>query len=1178
MHKRLKRQHPKDSQVFPASPGLAKLLESPHLGSYVEAMGYYDKAIATAKKHGYINEEALANELAAKFYLSLGKEKIGQVYLIEAYYGYARWGAKAKVEELLQRYPQLLAPLQAFETTSLKIDDLIARMSANTVLSTTTGNSQVLDLAAVLKASQAISSEIQLEQLLSRLMQVAIENAGAEKCVLILQQANRLAIRATVVGGKSPTVLQSIPIESSREIPLTLIRYVWRTKETLVLDNSTVEMTFAADPYIIEHQPKSVLCAPLINQGKPIGVIYLENNLTTGAFTSDRLEILSLLYSQAAISLENAQLYEQLQNYLRTLEKTVEERTQALQQSESRYRAIVEDQTELICRYSPDGRLTFVNDAYCRYFDKTPAELIGSTFFPIMPEADRQAVEAHIKSLSRENPAATIEHRTLLPNGEIRWQQWSDRAIFDPQGSLIEFQSVGRDISDRKQAEEKLKQSEARLHAIVTSTSDGILIVDREGRVQFTNPAASKLLNQPPGELLDYHLGLPMVAGETTEIGIIRPGGELGIAEMSVAEAEWEGESVFEVSLRDITERRRAEFALRDSEEKLRAIFEQAAVGIVLGTPAGDVLRVNQRFCNLVGYQAVELLAVNFEDITYPEDLEAELRLLEQLLAGEIPTYSLEKRYICKDGQLRWVNITVSLVRNLANLPNYFIGVVEDIQQRKQAEAALQKAKEAAVAANRAKSEFLANMSHELRTPLNSILGFTQLMARDSSLHPEQQEYLEIVTRSGEHLLELIDDILNMSKIESGRISLNQTSFDLHRLLDSIVEMLALKAASKGLQLIFEKMPEVPQYAIADEGKLRQVLINLLGNAIKFTQQGCVTLSVGMESADEQNNPDFDSLLSVPMPKFFLWCEVKDTGPGIAPNELKTLFEPFMQTEVGRKSQSGTGLGLAIARRFVQLMGGDIAVSSTLGQGTIVKCQIRIGLAQAEAIQTQQQQHRAIAIAPDQPRYRILVVEDRWANRKLLVKLLESLGFEVQEAENGQEGVALWEHWQPHLIWMDMRMPVMDGYEATRAIKAHPQGQATVIIALTASAFDEERAAVLAAGCDDLVRKPLREEEILGKMAQYLGVRYIYEDKSPPVLSSPVPPTVLTTETLAVMPAEWVAQLHQAATQLNAKVIFQLIDQIPEQEAILAKALADLVNNFRCDVIMEVARKVATHE
>jgi signal transduction histidine kinase/FixJ family two-component response regulator len=469
----------------------------------------------------------------------------------------------------------------------------------------------------------------------------------------------------------------------------------------------------------------------------------------------------------------------------------------------------------------------------------------------------------------------------------------------------------------------------------------------------------------------------------------------------------------------------------------------------------------------------------------------------------------------------------------------------------------LEQAKNSAESANRSKSEFLANMSHELRTPLNAILGFSQLMNRELSLTPEQKENLGIINRSGEHLLSLINDVLDLAKIESGKTTLYATDFDLAELLELVEEMLALKAESKGLQLIIERNPKLPRYIHTDDKKLRQVLINLLGNAIKFTHQGSVTLRVRREDNEQTNN--------------LITFEIEDTGAGIAPEEIDSLFQVFTQTEAGRQSQEGTGLGLPISKKFVELMGGKITVSSQLGKGTSFKFDIQAQEAEAIQITGQKSTQRVIGLQPQQQEYRILVVDDRPENRQLLLKLLQPIGFQVQAAANGQEAVTIWQAWQPHLIWMDMRMPMMNGYEATQKIKAHLQGQATVIIALTASTLEEEKAVVLSAGCDDFVRKPFREEVIFAKMAQYLGVQYLYEQYD----SQEVTPenlAELTSEALAMMPDGWLEELAEAASMIDEGLIGELLARIPPEQQILAQAIQLEVANFDFEHLMNLAQ------
>ncbi len=454
---------------------------------------------------------------------------------------------------------------------------------------------------------------------------------------------------------------------------------------------------------------------------------------------------------------------------------------------------------------------------------------------------------------------------------------------------------------------------------------------------------------------------------------------------------------------------------------------------------------------------------------------------------------------------------------------------------------------------------FLANMSHELRTPLNAVMGFSQVMQRTPDLPEEHYKNAGIIYRSGNYLLSLINNILDLSKIEANKTTLNIQAFNLNNLLYDLEEMMNLRAKKAGLILVFEKSSDVPLYICTDEIKLKQVLINLLTNAIKFTPQGMITLRINCLPLDNfQEIPKDTSRL-------ILDFSVEDTGVGIATEELPKIFEAFKQAEAGRDGQEGTGLGLTISRQFVQLMGGEMTVTSELGKGTTFQFQISVQKS-PELVQPKiEPSPKILALAPGQTQYKILVVDDIEVNRLLLVNILSPLGFQVQEAKNGQEAIDLWESWQPHLIWMDLRMPIMDGYTATKYIKA--QGSNTIILALTANVCQDDRNIVLNAGCDDLYTKPFDEQTIFDALSKYLEVRYIYAEK--PAVNLDIE-KVLTTEDFAFMPPKWLQELYNACMVGDFDLLGQLIKEIPSTASSFTKSLEKLTDEFQSETIIKI--------
>ncbi len=598
----------------------------------------------------------------------------------------------------------------------------------------------------------------------------------------------------------------------------------------------------------------------------------------------------------------------------------------------------------------------------------------------------------------------------------------------------------------------------------------------------------------------------------------------------------------------EAAERQVLQQKLRVSESKLRAIVE-AMTDIVLLVDAEGNLEIAPTSPERL--YAVDCNPLN-ATIERFFQAQANAAWLEPVRAAIARQETIEFDYSLAVGkETLWFSARISPLPNQSA-----IWVARNITERKRAEAALKVAKERAEAANFAKSTFLANMSHELRSPLNAILGFCQLLSRSPTLPAEHRESIAIVDRSGQHLLTLIDNVLDLSKIEAGRVAIAPVEFNLHDLLDDLQAMFHLKAARKHLQLNWTRDPELPVHVCADKVKLRQVLINLVGNAVKFTERGTVSLTARCRQTRDELRLHFT---------------VADTGPGIAPEDCERLFEAFYQTASGRAAPQGTGLGLAIAQRFAHLLGGELRVRSQVGRGTCFDLEIAAQPAIAPPSSADRPPQLAVGLLPDQPTYRLLVVDDLEVNRRLLNQLLVPLGFAVELAEDGETALEIWQRWQPHLIWLDLRLPGLDGYAIARRIRAReaaqPERPRVTIIALTASALAEQRTASFAAGCDDFASKPILAETILDKIAQHLGARYRYRDAPAP---APAPVPTLTPTAFQGLPPAWLEALYQAASAVDGDRIRELLVELPAERSDFVQAIDYLVENFACDRLLHL--------
>ncbi len=850
---------------------------------------------------------------------------------------------------------------------------------------------------------------------------------------------------------------------------------------------------------------------------------------------------------------------------------------EAIRRSEEHFRALFETNPFpiLITRVA-DGAIIQANQALLDYMGGTREDLftVHAPDFYRIP-TDRQTLIAEVKAKGSVRNK-TVELKTL--QNQTRYALVNILPM--EFGGEICLLAGLADITEREQAERELRNLSNRFELYLKYIPVPMYMKDADTRAIVLSRQFEQMLGKPLQELL----GKTNAELWPLELAITMTQDDMRILnenQASTVEESYAGRHYYSVKFPikepgqppllggytvDVTELKETQAALQESESRMGQITAAMRQVILLhDAQTFEVLFVNPAYAEVWGRTCASLIAnpASYIEAIHPEDKDYILGIIRDKTQSAF--FNQEHRIVRPDGGVRWVWGRTFPIRNDAGEIYRVLSVSEDITERKLMEEALRQAKEAAEAASRAKSAFLANMSHELRTPLNAVLGFSELMAHAPNLTPEQRANMDIIGRSGEHLLGLINGVLNLSKIETGHTELHPEVFDLHAMLLDLNEMFRLRAEQKGVTVRFDFAPNTPRRIRADVGKLREVLINLLNNAVKFTERGTIIMKV--ESQESKSQAPTSARLHF---------EIKDTGIGIAPDELNKVFEAFVQTESGQRSRQGTGLGLPISREYVRLMGGDLTVQSEFGVGAVFVFDIQVEVTGAEPeVNGVLPDQQIVGLEPGQPVYRILIAEDDSASRKLLKLIISPLGLDIREATNGVEAVEIWESWQPHLIFMDMRMPEMDGHQATQEIKSQKSEIQTVIVALTASAFEEERDEFLAAGCDDFVRKPFHETAIFEILARHLGIRYRYatpqdqEKSTGRDANQKKELEQLTAQTAALNPL-WTADMEQAILEGDMEWMETLVAQIQNQAPAVAGQLAQLIYNFEHDEILKL--------
>ncbi len=760
----------------------------------------------------------------------------------------------------------------------------------------------------------------------------------------------------------------------------------------------------------------------------------------------------------------------------------------ALRDSEMRFRTLIENLGEGIALLNPEFNFTLVNPAAETIFGARRGGLINRNLGDFLPDEQ-------FKNFLRQHTHMRTEKKSyelsiIRNDQEMRHCLMTTSPRLDDSGAVTGYFAIFRDITEYKKAEEQIRK----LSTAVEQSASAIVITDTGGNIEYTNPMFTVMTGYSLNEVIGKNTRILKSGSKSSEEykelwETINSGrdwkGEFRNKKKN-GDLYWEYATItpikdsdnritnFIAVKEDITERKQAEIAIRENENLLRGIYETASVGMALVTLDGrQFIRVNAALCEMLGYTEDELLS-NIFQITHPEDIDASERMIHRLMKRRIKKNVMEKRYIRKDGSVIWILHNASLLMNERDEPRMIIIQAQDITQRKQFEEELKKAKDAAEVASRVKSEFLANMSHEIRTPLNAILGFSDILRKRLTAASEYSDYINGIHTSGQNLLRLINDILDLSKIEAGRFEIQKEPVRVRQILMEFQQIFQVKTVQKNILFDISVDVAIPEVLILDGTRLRQVLFNLIGNAIKFTEKGTITLSLRQTG----KAPDASAI--------DISFEVADTGIGIPPDQLALIFEPFRQQEgQSVKQYGGTGLGLSITQRLVEMMNGKIRVVSKSNEGStfiIELPDVKIGTADdhVQTAVTEDHKHTDFGGAT------ILLAEDVSTNRDVVIGLLDPYHVRIIEAENGQEAVEKARIFHPELIFMDLQMPVMDGIKAAKLLRSDKELSTIPVIALTATLLKKDESSL-----NDLfrecMRKPVTRNQLVTTLKKYLS-------------------------------------------------------------------------------------------